>query len=100
MTTQHTPDAFVEFREQLRGYIRELDQLQPENDSIEWFYIRYLRKLSYKASNVYSAREIEGPLRGLIRFYVSSVEEDSRLGEITHEVLRAHRRSLRRERVT
>ena len=92
--------AFVEFRELLQRHIKELERVYPERYSIEWFFLRYLRRVSKHAFAADSPKACSGAMRGLTRFYVDTIASDSDLEVLFEEVLESHRYALRMERTT
>ena len=71
--------AWVEFRETLARHIKEITRADPERLSVEWFFLRYLKRLQRRAEATASADDLLGPMRGFTRFYVDSVPEKSPL---------------------
>lgn len=90
--------AFSSFREVLARHIKQLAASHPERLGTEWFFLRYLRRLARRAENAERARELDGALRGLTRYYVDRVPEDSPLASAYEDILAAHREALRAER--
>ena len=97
--TTYVQTPYLEFRELLQQQVKELEKARPERYSTEWFYWRYVRRLSKRALAATSPRDLNGAMRGFIRFYVDSIEAPSALAERFEAVLSAHRHALRLERV-
>ncbi len=95
--TYFVSSGVVEFRELLRRHIRELEDERPAEQSTDWFFLRYLRRLQRRALAQPRARDCEGLMRGLTRFYVDHVEEGSALAERFEDILETHRYALRRD---
>lgn len=89
--------ACVEFRETLARHIKEMTRADPQRHSIEWFFLRYLKRVAKRAEATPVASEASGAMRGLIRFYVDSAAHDAALSERFEDVLAAHRHALRAE---
>ncbi len=89
--------ACVEFRETLARHIKELMRGEPERHSIEWFFLRYLKRVAKRAEETPLASEASGAMRGLIRFYIDSIDQKADLTERFEDVLAAHRHALRVE---
>ncbi len=89
--------ACVEFRETLARHIKELSRADPERHSVEWFFLRYLRRVAKRAEATAKASEVSAAIRGLMRFYVDSIAANSALTERFEDVLAAHRHALRAE---
>ena len=90
--------AWVEFRETLARHIKALLRADAERYSIEWYFLRYLRRLATLAETTPHASEVNGAMRGLTRFYVDSLAaQHPALAERFEDVLAAHRHALRAE---
>ena len=96
MTDIQTP--FLEFRETLARHVKEMDEQYVERYSVDWFFLRYLKRVSKRAMSTSSPRDVNAAVRGLIRFYVDSIEVDSSLGRRCEEVIGFHRRAVRLHR--
>lgn len=94
----HLQTSFVEFRETLQQQIREIERNYPERYSKTWFFLRYLKRLQKRALEHHSPRACNSIMRGLTRYYVDSVDDDSPLVERFDIILEAHRYALRTER--
>ena len=73
---------FGDFHEYVVDQIKDIERVEIESYTTEWFLIRYLKKITRLtvAGNLENTR-IEGLMRALIRFYVDNVDERSELGE-------------------
>ena len=91
------PTAFVELRAVLARQIKDLSAQYPEPHSTTWFFLRYLRRVARRAEAGVSPRECNAAMRGLIRFYIDSIDPTSDLAWRFEEVLDAHRKALRCE---
>ena len=89
--------ACVEFRETLARHIKELTRADPERHGVEWFFLRYLKRVAKRAEATPKASEVSGAMRGLTRFYVDCIPENTELTERFEDVLAAHRHALRAE---
>lgn len=89
--------ACVEFRETLARHIKALTRSDPPRHSVEWYFLRYLRRVAKCAEATPKASEVSGAMRGLIRFYVDSAAHHAALSERFEDVLAAHRHALRAE---
>ena len=89
--------AWVEFRETLARHIKALVGADAERYSIEWYFLRYLRRLARLAEATPHASEVNGAMRGLTRFYVDSLTQHPALAERFEDVLATHRHALRVE---
>ena len=89
--------ACVEFRETLARHIKELTRSEPERHSVEWFFLRYLKRVAKRAEDTPMASEVSGAMRGLLRFYVDSAAQNTALTARFEDVLAAHRHALRVE---
>ena len=89
---------FEEFRLVLVRNIKELTARRPDEQTTEWYLLKYMRRIYRKVIVSTSPREIENTMRALIRFYLDAIEEGSELEARCHEVLGSHRRALRLQR--
>ena len=96
MTNIQTP--FLEFRELLARHIKEMEAQYLERYSIDWYLLRYLKRVSKRAMSTSSPRDVSNTVRGLIRFYVDSIEAGSTIGRRCEEVITFHRRAVRLQR--
>lgn len=90
--------SFIEFRELLDRHVREIELESPEQFTTEWFFLRYVRRVRNRAFNYESPRDCSSLMRGLTRFYVDAVAEDTRMAQRYEEILECHRFALRTER--
>jgi hypothetical protein len=100
MEQGYVTSAWVEFRETLARHIKELmkDTLEPA--SVEWYFLRYLRRLATLADATPHAHEVDGAMRALTRFYLDAVTQAPALAARFEEILAAHRYALRAARAT
>jgi hypothetical protein len=87
-----------EFRDLLRQHVRELEGAYPERYSQAWFFLRYVKRIRKRALANPSPRACSGLMRGLMRYFVDSIEEDSELATRFAQILECHRYALRTER--
>ena len=73
---------FGHFHEYLVEQIKDIERTEIEPHTIEWFLVRYLKKIAKVTvvGNLENTR-VEGLMRALIRFYVDNIDERSDLGE-------------------
>ena len=86
---------FGDFRLIVIEHIREIEALHPGSQSIEWFLVRYLKRIAQNANPPTSRGRMENSMRGLIRFYVDNVDENSALGERCRFIHEAYVHALR-----
>ena len=73
---------FGDFHEYVTDQINDIEHIDLESYTTEWFLIRYLKKITkLTIEGNLEYRRIEGPMRSLIRFYVDNIDENSELGE-------------------
>ena len=94
----HLQSSFVEFRELLQKQVREIEKEYPERYSTDWFFLRYVKRLEKRAWDHESPRACSGIMRGLTRYFVDSVADDSPLARRYEIILECHRYALRTER--
>lgn len=73
---------FGDFHEYVIGQINDIEHIDLESYTTEWFLIRYLKKITkLTIEGNLEPRRIEGQMRSLIRFYVDNIDENSELGD-------------------
>ncbi len=88
---------FGDFRVYVLGHIKEIEKVEIESYTTEWFLIRYLKKITRLTEGTAESSHIEGPIRSLIRFYVDNIEEKSDLGERCKKIHNEYRTLLRKK---
>lgn len=91
------PPPMDEFREQIRRHVRELEEINPEPQSPEWFFLWYLYRLRKSAFNNSSPKACSSIMRGFVRYFVDSIDENSPMAERFREIYDGHRYALRTE---
>ena len=86
---------FGDFRVYVIGHIKAIETQNPEYQSTEWFLLRYLSRLEKRSNPPTTAGKVEGCIRGLIRFYVDMIDEDSELGDRCKKIYAKYRETLR-----
>ncbi len=86
---------FGDFRVVVNRHIKEIEADNPESHSIEWFLLKYLRRIVKYADVPPSPGRIDNSIRALISFYVDNVETNSPLGERCTEIYEEYRKTLR-----
>ena len=86
---------FGEFRVYVIEHIKAIEAQDPDYQSIEWFLLRYLRKIEKNSNPPTTPGKVEGSMRGMVRFYVDMIDEDSELGDRCKKVYAEYRKSLR-----
>jgi len=88
---------FGDFRKYVSDYTSELDKNSYAIDSIEWFLLKYLRRI-IKATEVEADNapgRVEGSMRSLMRFYIDNIDEKSELGDRCMKIYDQYRKTLR-----
>jgi len=86
---------FGDFRVYVIEHIKAIEEQEPEHQSVEWFLVRYLRKIEKNSNPPTSPGKVNGCMRGMIRFYVDMVDEDSELGDRCKKIYAEYRKTLR-----
>jgi len=86
---------FGDFRIYVIEHIKSIEAEDPEYQSTEWFLLRYLRKIEKNSNPPTTPGKIEGCMRGLIRFYVDTIDENSELGDRCVKIYAEYRKTLR-----
>lgn len=86
---------FGDFRILVINHIREVEADNPGTHTVEWFLLKYLRRIVKHAEGPADPGRIEGSVRSLIRFYLDNIDENSDLGEKCLMIHEAYRKTLR-----
>jgi hypothetical protein len=86
---------FGEFRKFVLHYIKLLNEADVEADSVEWFLLKYLRRVVRNTEIDDPAGRVEGSMRSLMRFYVDNIDEHSELGDQCIKIYEEYRKTLR-----
>lgn len=86
---------FGDFRVYVIEHIKAIKAQNPEYQSTEWFLLRYLSRLEKESNPPSTPGKVEGCIRGLIRFYVDMIDEDSELGDRCKKIYAKYRETLR-----
>lgn len=88
---------FADFRVHVLSHIKDIEKLEFESHSIEWFLLKYLRRLAKLANPPSNRGDMENAIRALIRFYVDNIDEQSDLGSRCQTIYNEYRKCLRRQ---
>jgi hypothetical protein len=86
---------FDDFRVYVIEHIKAIESQNPEYQSTEWFLLRYLSRLEKRLNPPTTPGKVEGSMRGLVRFYVDMIDEDSELGDRCKKIYTKYRETLR-----
>ena len=86
---------FGDFRIIVIEYIREIELINPQSYTTEWFLLKYLKRIAQNVNPPAARGRMENCMRGLIRFYVDNIEENSPLGERCRSIHAAYILALR-----
>lgn len=86
---------FGDFRIYVLEHIRDVEQQGVEPYSVEWFLLRYLRRVASSALPPTTPGRMDNAMRALIRFYVDMIEEQTELGDRCIKINKAYRKTLR-----
>ena len=85
---------FGDFRVYVIEHIKAIQENEIEAYTIEWFLIRYLKKITRVTEGSTEYNHVEGTVRSLIRFYVDNIDEQSELGERCRKIHEEYRKLL------
>lgn len=88
---------FGDFRLYVMRHIKEIQKTEIEAYTMEWFLIRYLKKITKVTEGNKEYGEVEGTIRSLIRFYVDNIDEQSELGDRCKKIHYEYRNLLRKK---
>lgn len=86
---------FDDLRLMVNRYIREIDGTGPQTHSIEWFLLRYLKRIVKTTEPPVRPGRVEGSIRALVRFYIDNIDEKSKTGLICTNIYEQYRKTLR-----
>ncbi len=86
---------FGDFRIYVIEHIRSIEAEDPEYQSTQWFLLRYLRNIAKNSNPPTTPGKVEGCMRGLIRFYVDTIDEHSEMGDRCLKIYAEYRKTLR-----
>ena len=64
---------FDDFRTYVIQHMKQIETIDYELDSIEWFLLRYLRRIVTSIESESGTGRVEGSMRSLVRFYVDNM---------------------------
>ncbi|MGK0297209.1 MAG: hypothetical protein ACI9XC_000810 [Gammaproteobacteria bacterium] len=86
---------FDSLRIVVNRHIKEIDGTNPESHSIEWFLLKYLKRLAKRTEPPSQAGQVEGAMRSLVRFYIDNIDKKSNTGDICIKIYEEYRKVLR-----
>jgi hypothetical protein len=86
---------FGDFRVFVLHYVKQLNTADVAVDSIEWFLLKYLKRVLRNTELEDPAGRVEGSMRSLMRFYVDNIDEHSELGDQCIKIYDEYRKTLR-----
>ncbi len=86
---------FGDFRTCVCQHIKQIETIDYQIDSIEWFLLRYLRRVVSSIESERGPGRVENSMRSLVRFYVDNIDERSELGEQCIKIYDEYRRTIR-----
>jgi hypothetical protein len=89
---------FDELRLIVIRHTREIEALEPEYQSTEWYLLKYLNRITKNTLPPTTTGRMENCMRGFIRFYVDNIDEQSLLGERCRNIYDAYKKTLRTTR--
>ena len=86
---------FADFRLYVLEHIKQIQGMDYESHSMEWFLLRYLKRIEKLANPPSRKGQMENAMRALIRFYVDNLDEKSALGERCQAIYDEYRKTIR-----
>jgi len=86
---------FGDFRKFVIQYVILIDKQDFGVDSIEWFLLKYLRRVVKSTESEDAAGRVESSMRSLMRFYVDNIDEKSENGDHCIKIYEEYRKTLR-----
>ncbi len=69
--------------------------LDYDADSLEWFLLKYLRRVVKNTEIEDAPGRVEGSMRSLVRFYVDNIDQRSEMGDQCIKIYEEYRKTLR-----
>lgn len=86
---------FGDFRVYVIEHIKLIEQFEHESYSTEWFLLKYLKRLVKATEGQTSPGRVEACVRGLMRFYIDNIDEQSQLADQCIKIYDEYRKTLR-----
>ena len=86
---------FGDFRKVVIHHYNEIAAADPAFQSVEWFLLRYLKRIEKITNPPSSSGRVENAMRGFIRFYIDMIDEHSPLGDRCITIYQEYRKTLR-----
>ena len=86
---------FGDFRVFVIEHIKQIEKLDYDADSLEWFLLKYLRRVVKSTETGDASDRVDGSMRSLVRFYVDNIDERSELGDQCIKIYEEYRKTLR-----
>jgi len=90
---------FGDFRSYVLQHIKQVEKLDYETNSTEWFLLQYFRRIVQSTEMEDTSSRVEGSMRSLVRFYVDNIDERSELGDQCMKIYKEYRKTLRRDQI-
>jgi hypothetical protein len=87
---------FGDFRTFVIQYVILIDKQSFDVDSIEWFLLKYLKRVVKSTEPEDAAGRVESSMRSLMRFYVDNIDEKSETGDHCIKIYAEYRKTLHR----
>tara|TARA_B100000809_G_C14895590_1_gene444307 strand:+ start:183 stop:473 length:291 start_codon:yes stop_codon:yes gene_type:complete len=86
---------FGDFRSYVVQHMKQIETIDYEADSLEWFLLKYLRRVVKTTELDNASGSVEGSMRSLVRFYVDNIDERTDLGDKCMKIYNEYRKTLR-----
>lgn len=86
---------FGDFRIVVLNVIKDIDATNPEAHSIEWFLLKYLKRIAKYTESAEHLGRVDSAMRALVRFYLDNIDERSELGYTCVNIYAQYRKVLR-----
>jgi hypothetical protein len=86
---------FGNFRVFVIEHIKQIEKLDYDVDSPEWFLLKYLRRVVKSTEIEDAAGRVDSSMRSLVRFYVDNIDQRSELGDQCIKIYEEYRKTLR-----
>ena len=85
---------FGNFHLFVKAELKALKDEEPESYSIEWFLIRYIKRIVKESESSLEPWRIDRTIRQMVRFYLDNIDEKSPNGERCRRIHEEYRKTI------
>lgn len=85
---------FGDFHVFVKAELKTLKDEEPESYSIEWFLMRYLKRIVKESESNLEPWRVDRSIRQMVRFYLDNIEESSPNGLRCRRIHEEYRKTI------